>query len=272
MATGERTTGLVRSDSSAKRVRHVGAWSLRVDLDQTPEYLPLCDRLIYCAPPAPRDEADDTRLERVLRALDPHVPAHVVYLSSSGVYGNCEGQWVDETRPPAPATARARRRMAAEEKMLQWAPHAVILRVAGIYGATRLPVERVVEAQPVLGDSACCWTNRIHVDDLAALTWAAACSTWPNRIYNASDGTPTRHADFYDALAGMLQVAPPPRISWQAAPLWYSETQLSFLTQSKRLSNARLLTDTDFRFHYADYRRGIAATLLADPEFAPSYQ
>jgi nucleoside-diphosphate-sugar epimerase len=141
--------------------------------------------------------------------------------------------------------------------------------VAGIYGPGRLPVERLLAGEPVLDEQAGHWSNRVHIDDLAAITWAAASQDWPQSLYNVCDGRPTSHAAYLDSLAELLGAVPPPRISWAEAERRFSAARLSFLRESRRLSNNRLLTETGFRFSFPDYRDGLAAALLSDPR-APS--
>lgn len=270
VAATEQATGIVRSDASAAYVRAVGAVSRQIDLDASAlPMLPAYDRLIYSAPPPPKGETD-TRMAAVLAAL-PEVPAHVVYISTTGVYGDHGDDWIDETAPLQPATARARRRVDAEQQIRYWAPHATILRAPGIYGPDRLPVERVLAGEPVLADSAGGWSNRIHIDDLATVAWAAANQHWPSRVYNVCDGQPSRRSTYYDTLAELLGVAPPPKIGWAEAQQRFSAMRLSFLAESRRLSNARLVAETDVRLQFTDVRAGLIASLRGDPALAPGY-
>lgn len=259
VAAGEDVLGVVRSAESAARVRSVGARVLCLDLDADVGSLPACRRLIYSAPP-PRDGDTDARMQRVLLAM-PEVPTHVVYISTSGVYGDCGDDWVDETRTVAPTTSRAMRRVDAEHQIAAWAPHAVILRVPGIYGPGRLPVDRVLAGEPVLADAAGGWTNRVHIDDLAGMVWRVATEQPPHTIYNACDGTPTRREAYYDTLAELMATSAPPKIDWAEARERFSAMRLSFLAESRRLSNARLLTDTGYRLVFPGYRDGLVASL-----------
>ncbi|HET7315407.1 SDR family oxidoreductase [Salinisphaera sp.] len=269
VAAGETVLGIVRGEDSAARLRSVGGRSRRIDLDGPVGDLPACRRLVYSAPPA-RAQATDARMARVLEAM-PGVPAHVVYISTSGVYGDCGGDWVDEARPVAPDTDRAKRRVDAERRIMGWARHAVVLRAPGIYGPGRLTLDRVRAGEPVLADRAGGWTNRVHVDDLAGIAWHMATEPPPHAIYNACDGVPTRREAYYDTLAELLGVAAPPRIDWAEARQRFSAMRLSFLAESRRLSNARLLADTRYRLVFPDYRDGILASLRGDPVLAPGY-
>lgn len=262
VAAGEAVLGVVRSEDSAARVRAVGAEARRLDLDAEIGPLPECRRLIYSAPP-PRAGEMDQRMARVLAAM-PTVPAHVVYISTSGVYGDCGDDWVDETRPVAPATERAIRRVDAERQISAWAPHAVVLRAPGIYGPGRVPSDRVRSGEPVLADTAGGWTNRVHIDDLAGMVWCVATDQPAHTIYNACDGRPTPQSAYYDTLADLLGVPRPPKINWAQARERFSAMRLSFLAESRRLSNARLLADTGYRLVFPDYRDGLLASLRGE--------
>jgi len=262
VAAGDRVTGLVRSEDSARRVRAVGARAQALDLDGDALELPACDRLFYFAPP-PREGAADSRMQRVLDALGAPAPAHVVYISTSGVYGNCDGAWVDESRPVNPETDRARRRVDAEARIHAFCAHAFVLRAPGIYGPNRLPVDRLRAGTPIVADDEASWSNRVHIDDLAAIAWEAGNAHWPHTVYNVSDGQPTTPGMFQDTLATMLDLPPPPRIGWAQAEQEFSGMRLSFLRESRRIDNRRLLADTGYTFVFGDFRRGLAASLRA---------
>lgn len=262
VAAGEQVTGVVRSTDSARRVRGVGARARILDLDESVTALPACDRLFYCAPPQ-RDGRIDSRMARVLAALDHHEPAHVVYISTSGVYGDCSGAWVDENRPVNPQTERATRRVDAERRIQAFSAAATILRAPGIYGPNRLPVARLLDGSPIIDDAEAPWSNRVHIDDLAAIAWQAGNAHWAHRVYNASDGNPTMPGAFNDSLAELLDRPRPPRISWQEAEQRFSSMRLSFLRESRRLDNRRLLADSGYRFLFDDFRAGLVASLHA---------
>lgn len=264
VAAGDRVTGVVHRESSVQRVRATGAGALERDLDDEELTLPACDRLFYFAPPA-RKGSRDIRMQRVINVLGP-APEHVVYISTTGVYGDCGDEWVDEDRPVRPGTDRARRRVYAEQRLRAWCRHAVVLRTPAIYGPGRLPVARIRDAKPILNDEDSGWTNRIHIDDLAAITWFAGGRHWPNTIYNACDGKPTRLGDYYDALAELLELPPPPRVSWLIAQREFSDMRLSFLRESRRVSNARLLRDFGYHFTYPCFREGLLASLRAEQD------
>lgn len=262
-AQGWSVTGLVRSQISAQGLRSQGIAALVSDLDLPLAKLPPAELLFYFAPP-PADGDDDPRLAAVLAQFAPRSLRRLVYISSSGVYGDCAGAWVDETRPVAPATGRARRRVAAEGRLRAWGGPAVILRAPGIYGPGRLAIARLQNAVPVLCDADSPWTNRIHVHDLAASAMAAAERGPAPAVYNASDGQPTRQGAWYRAVAQVLGLAPPPEVTWAQAQHGFDALRLSFLNESRRLDNRRLRNDLGVSLRFADQRAGLEACLAQD--------
>ena len=158
-----------------------------LDLDR-PETLVVdgADALLHCAPP-PNAGETDTRTANLLAMLEKRriLPARVVYVSTSGVYGDCAGALVDESRLPAPQSARARRRLDAERQLSQWcgarAIPLVVLRAPGIYAAERLPLERLRAGTPALRPEDDVYTNHIHADDLAGIVDAMVVDDWTRR-------------------------------------------------------------------------------------------
>ncbi|NNC22918.1 SDR family NAD(P)-dependent oxidoreductase [Salinisphaera sp. USBA-960] len=250
---------VVSSPESAPRARALGATAHIHDLDMADLALERPDYLFYCAPP-PRTGNTDTRLAGVIDCLDgSERPTNTVYISTAGVYGDRQGEWVDEDSALMPETGRAKRRVDAETQIRDFDSAARILRAPGIYGPGRLPVAAVRSGAPILTDAEAGWRNRIHIDDLAAVAWRASAADWPSGAVNVSDGHPTPLGAFYDELADMLGVAPVPRISWAEAQQRYSDTRLSFLRESRRLDNRRLLAALGHALFYPDYRDGLAA-------------
>lgn len=259
-AAGDSVRGLVRSVDGAQRLREADIPTLRLDLDRPFETLPAADVVFHCAPP-PAEGDDDPRLARVLAALEGRPPRRLVYIGTSGVYGDCGGDWVAEDRPPNPQTGRARRRLAAERRLREWGGAHAVLRAPGIYGPGRIPVERVWAGEPILADSDSPWTNRIHADDLATAALAAARADAPTGIFNAADGAPTRVGAYYRELAALIGAPAPPEIDWARAEREWSATRLSFLRESRRLDNTRLRRDLGVTLRYPSYREGLAASL-----------
>lgn len=260
LAAGDEVTGLVRGADSAERLHAAAVPALRLDLDRPVDALPPADVVFYCVPP-PREGDDDPRLAGVLAALAARPPRRLVYIGTSGVYGDCDGAWVTEDRPPDPQTGRARRRLAAERRLADWGGAYAVLRAPGIYGPGRLPVERVQAGEPVLADADSPWTNRIHIEDLAAAALAAAREDAPTGVFNAADGAPTKMGAYYRELAALLGAPAPPAIDRARAELEWSPLRLSFLRESRRLDNTRLLRELGVTLRYPSYREGLAASL-----------
>src|SRR5262245_13797319 len=207
--------------------------------------LPDAEALLHCAPPPDQGTAD-TRTANLLAALEKAriLPARIVYVSTSGVYGDCAGARVDESRPPAPQTDRARRRLHAETQLGEWAGMRsiplVILRVPGIYAAERLPLERLRARTPVLRTEDDVYTSHIHADDLAAIVCRALEEDASSGAYNTADDTEMKMGDWFDLVADTHALPRPPRVSRRAAGQQIPGTLLSFMQESRRLDNTRL--------------------------------
>jgi nucleoside-diphosphate-sugar epimerase len=174
------------------------------------------------------------------------LPRRIVYISTTGVYGNCNGEWIDETRPLKPESARAARRVDAEQQLRKWGRrHRVaitVLRAPGIYAADRLPVERLRRRTPVLIKEDDVFTNHIHADDLAAAVISAMRQKWPKRfrVFNVVDESHLRMGDYFDQVADAVGLPRPPRISRMEAAEKIAPTLLSFMRESRRICNSRL--------------------------------
>ena len=196
-------------------------------------------------------------------AREARRPEKLVYLSTTGVYGDCGGALVDETRPLHPATDRARRRLAAEEVLGTWSRETgaalVTLRVAGIYGPGRLPLAALRAGQPVLDRAEAPCSNRVHVDDLAAICLAAAERAPAGAVYNVCDGEHSTMTDFYIAVAEAFDLPRPPQISRAQARQVLSPALLSYLAESRRIDNRRLLAELGITLRYPTLQRGLVA-------------
>jgi nucleoside-diphosphate-sugar epimerase len=225
----------------------------------------LPDAVLHLAPPPGAGEVD-TRSRHLGRALQRGGRvARIVYVSTSGVYGDAQGAWVDESRPLAPATARARRRVDAEAYW-RWYGRATgaavtILRAPGIYALDRDggdPRERVRRGAPVLVADEDVYTNHIHADDLARACVAALYRGPPQRALNASDHTQMRMGDYFDAVADRFGLARPPRITRAEAQATLSPMTLSFMSESRRLRNQRLTRELRLRLRYPTLGDGLS--------------
>jgi nucleoside-diphosphate-sugar epimerase len=270
-ARGEEVLGVVRTPESAAGLRqaavHTALWDLdHGPLDEAPASVG--KRVYYFAPP-PAGGISDPRIERWLRATVAAPPVKIVYVSTSGVYGDCAGKWIDEEQPVNPGADRSRRRLWAERCLGEFAERTdtriVILRVPGIYGPGRLPLQRLRRREPVLRESECPYTNRIHIDDLARVCIAAMDRGHANGIYNATDGSPSTMTAYFNAIADLAGLPRPPQISMQEARKTLSPGMISYLEESRRISSRRLLAELKVQFRYRDLRQGLMASLPLRP-------
>jgi nucleoside-diphosphate-sugar epimerase len=243
LASRYAVTALVRGERPA-----LGVATVTGDLDRPASLAPLAgiaDVVLHSAPPG-ETAARDERTRNLIAALSGArmLPRRVVYLSTSGVYGDCGGARIDESRPPAPQSDRGRRRVDAERVLGEWgAAHGVeivCLRVPGIYAADRLPLERLRKGTPVLRAEDDVYTNHVHADDLAAICVRALERDAPAGTYNASDDTELRMGEWFDLVADRHGLPRPPRIARAEAERLISPALLSFMRESRRLVNRRL--------------------------------
>ncbi|WP_129776128.1 SDR family oxidoreductase [Peristeroidobacter soli] len=261
-------TALVRSNDKAAALERQGLKTVVIDLDRPrlgssiPERLDQ-EAIVYLAPP-PGSGESDLRLDRFLHlAFVP--PKSFVYMSTTGVYGDSQGALVDESTPVMPLTERARRRVSAEEMTRVWCHERrvrrVVLRVPGIYGPERLPLERLRKSEPVVRAEDAGITNRIHVDDLVSACEAAIENKEARGVYNVTDGNSVSSTSFIDLVADLSGLPHPPRVSMEEAQLTFSPERLSFLNESRRVSNDRMLKHLGVKLRYTDLETGIRASL-----------
>ena len=267
-AEGHRVTALARSARSAELQAAQGIQTIRGDLDDpaTLSTLPTQDARVYYFAPPPSTGNCDSRMTNFLRAIaDQALPARVVLISTSGVYGDCQGAWVSEERAPQPDTERASRRLDAEQQLRAWGKrHAVcivILRVPGIYGPGRLPEKRLRAREPVLHEAQSPWSNRVHIVDLMRACVAAGERGQAGAVYNISDGHPSTMTDYFNRVADALGLERPPQISLAQARVDLSPGMQSYLAESKRLDNRRMREELGVLPQYPDLARGLAACL-----------
>jgi nucleoside-diphosphate-sugar epimerase len=244
------TSSAARTDA----LRAAGAVPIVADLDH-PASLKrlkgLAHYVVHLAPP-PGQGALDTR-SRHLSAILPD-GARLVYVSTTGVYGDCGGQKIDETRPVAPRNARAVRRVDAERVLRDWARRSgsvlAIVRAPGIYARERLPLERLRLGTPALSEGDDVFTNHIHADDLARVLALALMRGLPGRIYNAVDDSEMKMAAYFDAVADAFGLSRPPRLARAELAQAVSPQLLSFMSESRRLGNGRIKQELGVRLRY----------------------
>ena len=253
-----RLYGLTRRGEDIARLRAHGVVPLRGDLDRLDTLARLRAApfaVLHFAPP-PGEGRDDPRTRKLIAALTRarSIPQRFVYISTSGVYGDCAGARVDEHRPRRAQTPRARRRVAAEDRLREWAARngvaLSILRAPGIYSGTRLPLERIRQGAPVLTADEDVYTNHIHADDLARATVAALFRGRPNRAYNVTDDAELKMGNWFDSVADAFHLPRPARVSWEQAEQRIAPMLLSFMSESRRLSNRRMKRELRVRLRY----------------------
>jgi nucleoside-diphosphate-sugar epimerase len=260
LAARYAVTALVRGDRPPP-----GAAIVAGDLDRPASLAPLAgaaDVVLHAAPPG-ETGARDERTRLLVGALSGArmLPRRIVYLSTSGVYGDCGGERVDESRPVAPQSDRARRRADAEAVLGEWGAARgvaiVVLRVPGIYAADRLPLERLRKTTPVLRAEDDVYTNHIHADDLAAVCVRALERDAPAGTYNASDDTELRMGDWFDLVADRYGLVRPPRVARADAERLIPPALLSFMRESRRLVNRRLKDVLGLKLRYPTVFEGV---------------
>jgi nucleoside-diphosphate-sugar epimerase len=260
---------LTRDREAGEALRALGARPLVGDLDdrRTLHRLAgIAQYVLHFAPPPPTGTRDP-RMARLLAALARRrsLPQRLVYISTTGVYGDCRGALVTESRPCRPATARARRRVDAEQRVRRFGRRnhlcVSVLRAPGIYAADRLPLERLRRGDPVPVADDDVHTNHIHADDLAWLACIALFRGRPGRAYNAVDDTSMKMGDYFEFAADFFGLPRPPRMTWAQLREHVSPMALSFMSESRRVANARLTRELRVRLRYPTVRDGFAAAL-----------
>jgi len=258
------------------RLREAGLDARRWNLDEATTAPIRADEVegatLHCHVPPPPQGVNDPRLERMLKTL-PAAPRRIVYLSSTGVYGDARGATVDEDTPPAPHAPRAMRRLAAEALLREWcAIHGTewtVLRVPGIYGPGRLPRERLLRGDPVIVEAEAGPGNRIHVDDLvAACVLAGAHAAAANRVFNPGDGDESSSTRYLTLIAELLGLPAPPQLPRAAVQRAISIEAWSFLGPSRRVDTSRIRRELGFRPRYASLEDGLRACIAEDGSVA----
>ena len=263
---------LTSSPARVAGLRALGARPVVGNLDDAASLRRLAGvatRVLHLAPPPGEGAGGDAwwrdprtvALGRVLRLRS--LPVSLVYASTSGVYGDCQGAWVPETRPVAPATPRAQRRVNAERAVRHLGRAGVrahVLRIPGIYAPDResgTPEARLRRGTPVLLPEDDVFTSHIHADDLARACMAALWRGRPQRAYNVSDSAPMKMGDYFDLAADLYGLPRPPRVPRSAAQEQLSLMLLSFMSESRQLSNQRMLRELGLRLRYPSVAEGL---------------
>lgn len=262
LARNYRVYALVRNPDYCEALRRLGAVPLIGDLDDRASLARisgLADAVLHFAPPpagaslSGKSGPVDSRTRNLLGALS-RATKRLVYISTSGVYGDCNGDRVSETRAVNAGSARGGLRVDAERQIRRWARRrgvqACILRVPGIYAAERLPLARLRAGDPAIAADEDSYSNHIHADDLARIAVAALHRGRACRIYHATDDDEMKMGDYFDAVANTFALPRPPRLPRHAVKLAVSPMMYSFMNESRRLTNGRIKTELKVKLRY----------------------
>lgn len=264
----KNVTGLVRNIKQVELLNARGIQSVSADLNNVDSLTAIStdSKLVYYFAPPPAVGVADTCMANFISAINGQKANRIIYISTSGVYGNTNGNWVSEDDIPDPQTDRGKRRLDAEKRVQAYCENAgiacVVLRVPGIYGPRRLPIDRIKQGRPVVKDHTA-FTNRIHEDDLARICVRAGEFAKPPGIYNISDGYPGSMAQYFTEIASVLGLPLPPEISWKEAQSKLSPDMLSYLSESRRISNQKMLKELGVSLLYPDFKKGLQACVEA---------
>lgn len=263
-ARGGTVTAVSRSYSNEACLEEMGFKVVPGNLDDPAalSQLDMSGKLVFYLAPPPGGGPYDSRMRNLCQIIGKdRAPDKVVYISTSGVYGDCGGEWVTEETPVNPQTSRAQRRVDAERTLQKWGTAngvtVVILRVTGIYGPGRLPLARIQQGHPILREEESPPTNRIHADDLAAACIKAAEKAVDGDIFNVSDGHPGTMTQYFNAVCDLLDLPRLPQIDMQEAQKVMNPMMLSYLTETRRMNNRKMLEELGVKLKYPDLEVGL---------------
>lgn len=265
-----RLLGLCRNPANFNKLRSFGILPLSGDLDRPKTLYKLAGTahaVLHLAPPSPHG-THDNRTANLLAALTRRprkqsliLPQRLIYISTSGVYGNCNGALIDETQPINPSNERALRRVSAEQQIRNWGKrnhvNISILRVPGIYAANRLPLQSLQNGSPMLAPEYDSYTNHIHANDLARIICAALRYAKHGRIYHVCDNSHLKMGEYFDLVADHLGLPHPPRIKRSQAKKVISAGMWSYLKESRRLINFRMKHELRIKLNFPLVSEGI---------------
>ena len=263
---GHRVLATVKTEERAEKLRHEG-FAVQIGnfdyQDDTPP-IQLHGRQVYYLMPPQGGGKSDYRMLNFCRQLSlDNIPAKLVYISTSGVYGDCGGAPVTETTPINPQTSRALRRADAEQQLQERAAvlgfELIILRVTGIYGPGRLPVARIMQGHPVLAAEDASCTNRIHSFDLVRVCLAAMEKGTHGDIFNVCDGEESSMTDYFLAVADLYRLPRPKQISLAEAEKVMNPLMLSYQKESRRMSNRKMKEKLRIQLLYPTLKEGLKA-------------
>ncbi|VAX06981.1 Nucleoside-diphosphate-sugar epimerases [hydrothermal vent metagenome] len=263
LARGHQVSTILRNKARIDAVNNSGIDVTYADLDLPDtlhRQLPQQTRVFYFAPP-PATGTADSCMENWLNSIKNITPAKIIYISTTGIYGDCQGQWVDEQHPPNPTTDRAKRRLSAENQLAKWGQIRTVpiirLRVPGIYHPSTLPIISLQRGRPILRSEDAPYSNRIHADDLAQICLAAADHGVAGNVYNVADNDTSSMSNYFIKIAYAFGLPKPLEISWEEAKLELSPTMISYLQESRRISNRKMISQLGVKLLYPTLDDGL---------------
>lgn len=276
LESGADVTCLVRSPELAARLESGGFTTVLSSLDDltTIPVLPLEDRVLFYLVPPPGGGIADSRARNFIAHIsETEKPTKIVYMGATSVYSGLDGDVVTEESPTAPASAMGKRRLDAENAFREYGAAqnvpVVILRVSGIYGPGRLPLMQISQGQPLLNENESGPSNRIHADDLATVTVAAANNGVDGDIFNISDGHPSSMTSYFNACADALGMPRQPQVSMEVARQVMSPLMLSYVSQTRIVDNRKMLERLKVKLHYEVLSEGLAAAVTNTKDHLP---
>jgi nucleoside-diphosphate-sugar epimerase len=261
---GKQILATAKTEESAAELESLGFSTLigNFDYQEDAPLVPVHNKQVFYFMSPQGGGKSDYRMLNFCRQLGPdNRPAKVVYISTSGVYGDCRGAVVTEETPINPQTTRALRRASAESQLQEQAEklefELVILRVTGIYGPGRLPVSRIMQGHPVLKPEDASFTNRIHSFDLVQVCLAAMDKGEHGDIFNVCDGQESSMTDYFLAVADLYELPRPKQISMAEAEKEMNPLMLSYQKESRRMSNKKMLDKLGVVLQYPTLAEGL---------------
>lgn len=263
---GMTVTAFARSGDRAAALQDITLLTGSLDdPDRLPRLPTKGAAVIYLIPP-PGGGIRDSRVSAFLQNIKAgDGPSKIVYISTTSVYGDCGNDLVDETRPVNPANHTARRRWDAEEQFRVWcAAHntpLIILRVSGIYGPGRIPMQRIQNREPLLDATLSGYTNRIHSEDLAAICLKALEQGENGDIFNVSDNTISKMNDYFNLITDMLGVERLPQVGLDEARRVMSPLMFGYMTESRKIDSSKMFSKLGVKLKYPTLQEGLKASL-----------
>ena len=254
-----RVYALIRKGAGSKEAedaRKLGVTPVLGDLDnrKSLKRISAIAPVIFHFAPPPTSGNTDTRTKNLLASLDAHAVDKLIYISTTGVYGDCGGDWIDETRILNAQSPRAVRRVDAEAQLRAWAVRTgcnlAIMRAPGIYSGTTLPIARLQAGTPAICAEEDSYSNHIHADDLARAAVVAMQRGRPHRAYNICDDSTLKMGEYFDAVAHAAKLPPPPRLPRADAQAQVSPMLWSFMQESRRITNSRMHVELKLRLRW----------------------